>query len=239
MQPIDMWSLGLVAAELALGFPLFPANHEFDMMKFIVDTLGQPPDYLLNCGQRSNHFFKIQGSYNQHTWRLKTPEDFAAFTGHHFRDTRSFRSLDALEKLLYFKNKAEMKEVPHFVDLLKKMLMVDKNGRIIPLEVLEHPFFSVEQHTDSTQNIAITNLTMNMEELNVIQEPSLQRNSIASKDCMTPHEETVFTCPENISAKLEDEEDVEDVTALIQPEVVVNLQTEAVSTVEMKSHEST
>lgn len=70
-ESIDMWSLGVVAAELALGYRLFPGYHEYDQMKFIVDTLGQPPDYLMNCGQKSAHFFHIQSSFNQQTWKLK------------------------------------------------------------------------------------------------------------------------------------------------------------------------
>ena len=70
-ESIDMWSLGVVAAELALGSRLFPGHHEYDQMKFIVDTLGQPPDYLMDCGQRSTHFFHIESNFNQQTWKLK------------------------------------------------------------------------------------------------------------------------------------------------------------------------
>ena len=54
-----------------------------------------------------------------------------------------------------FQNKAKKKELQNFVDLLKQMLLVDKNRRIIPFKVLEHPFFSVEQHADSSQNMNI------------------------------------------------------------------------------------
>lgn len=84
-----------------------------------------------------------------------------------------------------------MKAVQHFTDLFRKMLMVDCNWRITPLEVLQHPFFSLEQHTDSSLNMTIDNLTVNMAEMNVIQ-------SVA------PGEETVFTT-------------LEDGAALIQP----------------------
>lgn len=31
-EAIDVWSLGLVAAELALGYPLYPAEHEYDLV---------------------------------------------------------------------------------------------------------------------------------------------------------------------------------------------------------------
>lgn len=111
---------------------------------------------------------------------------------------------------------AERNEQQNFVDLLKKMLLVDKNGRIMPLKVLEHPFFSVEQHTDSSQNMNVKTPTPDMKEAgpHVTQKPSSPKKSVrgfelynvASK-AATPHEETVFTRPENVSAKLEDEED--------------------------------
>ncbi|XP_044202059.1 homeodomain-interacting protein kinase 3-like [Thunnus albacares] len=226
MEPIDMWSLGLVAAEIALGFPLFPGSHEYDMMKFIVETLGQPPDYLLNSGQNSTRFFCIEGNYNKQTWKLKTPELFARQTGHYYKDTRLFHfcSLDALEEGMCFGNKAEQNELQNFVDLLKKMLLVDKNRRIIPLQVLEHPFFSVEQHAHSSQSINDKNLMVDMEEAEayVSQELSSQETSVHSfalcdvaSMTMTPHMETVFIHPENVSAKLEDE------AAGIQPEVTV------------------
>lgn len=125
--------------------------------------------------------------------------------------------------MMCFRNKTEENELRYFVDLLKNMLLVDKNGRIIPLKVLEHPFFSVEQHTDSSQHVNTKTPTPDMKEAepNVTQTPSPQKKSVhgfelcsvASK-ATTPHEETVFTCPENVSAKLEDEEDK---AANIQP----------------------
>ncbi|XP_040891260.1 homeodomain-interacting protein kinase 2-like [Toxotes jaculatrix] len=190
MEPIDMWSLGLIAAELAAGFPLFPGSHEYDMIKFIVDTLGMPPDHQLNCSQKNTLFFNIMGRYNQQTWKLKTPKEFAAQTGHHYRNTKCFHCLCDLEQLIYFTNRAETSAVGHFVDLYKKMLRVDKYERITPLKVLEHPFFSMEQHASKS---------------NVIQRrPSVQKTSVASK-AWSLHEEVVFTHPEKVSVKLEEE----------------------------------
>lgn len=115
--------------------------------------------------------------------------------------------------MMYFKNQAKKNEVQHFVDLVKKMLLVDKNGRIIPLKVLVHPFFSVEQHTDSSQNRTSKNLTVDTEEPNTTQKPSLLRKSVAFK-AVTPYEEIVFTRPENVSAKLQIEKDK---AAVVQP----------------------
>uniref|UniRef100_A0A3P9BA11 Protein kinase domain-containing protein n=1 Tax=Maylandia zebra TaxID=106582 RepID=A0A3P9BA11_9CICH len=46
----DMWSLGLVAVELGTGVPLYPGNEDYDVLKFIIETQGQPPDHVLDSG---------------------------------------------------------------------------------------------------------------------------------------------------------------------------------------------
>uniref|UniRef100_A0A8C4HV66 Protein kinase domain-containing protein n=1 Tax=Dicentrarchus labrax TaxID=13489 RepID=A0A8C4HV66_DICLA len=43
-EAIDVWSLGLVAAELATGSPLYPGDTEYDVLRFILETQGQPAD---------------------------------------------------------------------------------------------------------------------------------------------------------------------------------------------------
>uniref|UniRef100_A0AAZ1XIE1 Protein kinase domain-containing protein n=1 Tax=Oreochromis aureus TaxID=47969 RepID=A0AAZ1XIE1_OREAU len=47
----DMWSLGLVAVELATGVPLYPSENDYDYLKFIIETQGQPPDHVLDSVQ--------------------------------------------------------------------------------------------------------------------------------------------------------------------------------------------
>uniref|UniRef100_A0A3Q3H1X7 Protein kinase domain-containing protein n=1 Tax=Labrus bergylta TaxID=56723 RepID=A0A3Q3H1X7_9LABR len=44
-EAIDMWSLGLTAAELAVGYPLYPGNMDYDVLSFIIATQGQLPDH--------------------------------------------------------------------------------------------------------------------------------------------------------------------------------------------------
>uniref|UniRef100_A0A3B5B8L0 Protein kinase domain-containing protein n=1 Tax=Stegastes partitus TaxID=144197 RepID=A0A3B5B8L0_9TELE len=41
---VDMWALGLVMAELAVGCPLYPGDTDYDVFKSIVQTQGQPAD---------------------------------------------------------------------------------------------------------------------------------------------------------------------------------------------------
>lgn len=109
--------------------------------------------------------------------------------------------------MVSFTDKADRNKLQHFVDLLKKMLQVDKFGRIIPLKVLEHPFFSVDQHTDTSPNMNIEHLTVTMETSNVTQQPSSDKESNIS-ETISFHGETVIAGPENLSIKLEEEEEV-------------------------------
>ena len=56
--PIDMWSLGCVIAELFLGLPLFPGASEYNLLTRIVETLGSPPDAMLESASNAKKFFK-------------------------------------------------------------------------------------------------------------------------------------------------------------------------------------
>uniref|UniRef100_A0AAQ5YG70 Protein kinase domain-containing protein n=1 Tax=Amphiprion ocellaris TaxID=80972 RepID=A0AAQ5YG70_AMPOC len=49
-ESIDIWALGQVMAELAMGCWLYPGDTHYDMLRYIVETQGQPPDDLLDNG---------------------------------------------------------------------------------------------------------------------------------------------------------------------------------------------
>ncbi|KAM7371094.1 hypothetical protein PAMP_010589 [Pampus punctatissimus] len=141
-EAIDMWSLGLTAAELALGFTLYPGETEYDVLRFIKQTQGQPANYLLDCGLVSTYYFnKLQNG--QRRWRFKKPREFAYETGYNARETRriKLKSLDELEKFVVVKS-GHQRDQRLFIDLVKKMLELDPDHRIKPLEVLQHPFFN-------------------------------------------------------------------------------------------------
>lgn len=40
-EAIDMWSLGCLAAELFLGWPLYPGSSEYDQIRYISYTQGE------------------------------------------------------------------------------------------------------------------------------------------------------------------------------------------------------
>lgn len=61
-EAIDIWSLGVTAAELR--------NDEHDVLSMIRDIGGQPSDNLLDCGKWTPYCF-----HKQSNWRLKTHEE--------------------------------------------------------------------------------------------------------------------------------------------------------------------
>ncbi|XP_027134286.1 homeodomain-interacting protein kinase 3-like [Larimichthys crocea] len=140
---LDMWALGCVAAELFTGNLLYPANSEYAMIRYMVQTQGQLPQQLLEDGINTKFWF-VQSS-SQHQWRLKTMHEY----GDSSWTKTCINSLDDLTKvkpvchLSDEDTMAEIKDQGNFVDLLKKMLHLDVDKRITPSHLLEDPFITM------------------------------------------------------------------------------------------------
>lgn len=142
-EAIDMWSLGLIAAELATGYPLYPGNMPYDVLNFIIETQGLPGDYVLERGMNVEYFFFRQGN-SQHRWRLKSPGEFRYATGLYATDTRyiRFKCLDEIEQLM----RMQMGHHHHhhlLVSLIKGLLNLDADQRLTPMDVPQHPFITL------------------------------------------------------------------------------------------------
>ncbi|XP_056871412.1 homeodomain-interacting protein kinase 2-like [Takifugu flavidus] len=132
-EAVDMWSLGCVVGELHLGDRLFDGNNEYDMMRSIVELLGQPPNRMLDAGIKTNQYFKKSLCPWNRSWKLKTQ-----------LRTAGDKLLDSLDDLLSaFRTKGcENPDLSLLVDLLKKMLDLDPATRITPAQLLQHGFLT-------------------------------------------------------------------------------------------------
>lgn len=66
-----MWSLGCIAAELFLGFVLYPGSCEYEMIWSITQTLL--PGYFLSAGLKTSQFYRKTWP---NLWKLMTPHEY-------------------------------------------------------------------------------------------------------------------------------------------------------------------
>ncbi|XP_043283897.1 homeodomain-interacting protein kinase 2 isoform X3 [Venturia canescens] len=155
-EAIDMWSLGCVVAELFLGWPLYPGSSEYDQIRYISQTQGLPTEHMLNNASKTTKFFYRDTDSTYPFWRLKTPEEHEAETGIKSKEARKyiFNCLDDigqvnvptdLEGGQLLAEKADRRE---FIDLLKRMLTMDQERRITPVEARDHLFVSLNHLVD-------------------------------------------------------------------------------------------
>ncbi|XP_056910580.1 homeodomain-interacting protein kinase 2-like isoform X1 [Takifugu flavidus] len=132
-EAVDMWTLGCLAGMLHLGNRLFDGDNEFDVMRYIVELFGQPPNRMLDAGKKTKQYFKKSMCAWNRTWKLKTGYS----RGGHLL-------LDSLDDILSaFPNKgSENPELSRFVNMLKKMLDLDPATRITPAQLLQHSFLT-------------------------------------------------------------------------------------------------
>uniref|UniRef100_A0A8C9Z977 Protein kinase domain-containing protein n=1 Tax=Sander lucioperca TaxID=283035 RepID=A0A8C9Z977_SANLU len=72
-EAIDMWSLGCIAAELFLGFPLYPGSCDYERIWKITQTQGQLPGYFLSAGHKTSQFYRKTWP---NMWKLMTPHEY-------------------------------------------------------------------------------------------------------------------------------------------------------------------
>lgn len=179
-EVIDMWSLGVLTAELATGRHLYPGDAGYDVLNLIVKTQGQPADDILDRGQATHDFF-IQTTRGQSRWIFMRPRHFEVRTGYRAKDRRhmKLRSLDDLKKFMLMDSSNQSDQLL-LVDLIKKMMDLDPERRIKPQEVLEHPFLDTNLNQSSHDNTLAQD---NTEELAVSQQPSSHQTPVAENLC--------------------------------------------------------
>uniref|UniRef100_A0A8R1DFH8 non-specific serine/threonine protein kinase n=1 Tax=Caenorhabditis japonica TaxID=281687 RepID=A0A8R1DFH8_CAEJA len=158
-ESIDMWSLGCVIAELFLGWPLYPGSSEYDQIRFIIQTQGLPPTAMLESASKLHRFFKeVKSESPNHTtiggsyYRLKTVEEYEASSSTaKSKETRKyiFNVLEDISRVCYgfesdpIEHLCDRIDRQEFVDVLKRMLVLNPDFRISPSEGLECKFVTM------------------------------------------------------------------------------------------------
>lgn len=141
-EAIDMWALGVTAAEVLLGNPLYPETNTYNMLRSIIKTQGVLPNQLLDNGEQT-HFYFCQEVHERPIWRLKTVEEFHSETSYHLdEELDTFDSLDDMVAMAYQGKNQKGSDQELFVDLIKKMLHLDPQRRVTAEDALKHPFFA-------------------------------------------------------------------------------------------------
>ncbi|KAK9529785.1 hypothetical protein VZT92_013859 [Zoarces viviparus] len=167
-EAIDVWGVGCVLAFLYLADNLFPAQCEYQMMKCMVEVLGQPEYHLLRPGIYTQYFFIEEETADRPTWRLMMPEEYEAANHVKAEERQSFidlpSSLDDLVNIYPKGEAAEFEDRKAFVDLIKQLLHLDGDQRISPHRALQNPFITkshVSEYTDSCFTECCTSSRLN------------------------------------------------------------------------------
>eukprot|EP00064_Thunnus_orientalis_P007786 superscaffoldBa00000883_g7808 len=162
-EAIDMWGLGCVLTYLYVAKHPFAINCEYQMMRNIVEILGQPADHLLFAGKYSQKFFRLSQHFDYAKWWLKTPREYKLTTYIEPKVwRRSFKCLDDLTTLYpETQEPIELEDRRAFVGLLKCLLDMDPERRITPGEALKHPYVSMAHLADEMDTSSYVDKSFN------------------------------------------------------------------------------
>lgn len=151
---IDMWSLGCIVAELFLGLPIFPGTSEYNQLSRIIDTLGTPPNWMIEMGKSSAQFMeKVTDVYGQKHYRLKSIEKFSEEHKTQEQPSKQYFPSTKLSEIIlnYPLPKAnmtnaeveqEMQSRASFVDFVQGLLNMNPFERWTPHQAAMHPFIT-------------------------------------------------------------------------------------------------
>ncbi|XP_074510855.1 homeodomain-interacting protein kinase 1-like [Sebastes fasciatus] len=168
-EAIDVWGVGCILAFLYLAENLFSVDCDYQMMKSMVEVLGQPEDHLLRPGKYTRYFFNEEKAADGPTWRLMMPEEYTAANNvevvewHSFIDLPS--SLDDLVNIYPKWEAAEFEDRRAFVDLIKQLLHLDGGQRISPHRALQNSFVTkshLTEHPDGRAHLSTSGTMMSV-----------------------------------------------------------------------------
>ncbi|KAF8140267.1 Pkinase-domain-containing protein [Boletus edulis] len=119
-NPVDMWALGTIMAELINLRPLFPGSGQMDQIHRICEVLGDPADHGTDTRGRS-----IGGGKWSKGLRMAKHVDFVIFPKCQPRDIFSYFDRNVPRKL---------------VECISDLLKYDPDARLTSRQCLEHPY---------------------------------------------------------------------------------------------------
>lgn len=151
---IDMWSLGCIVAELFLGLPIFPGTSEYNQLSRITDSLGMPPNWMIDMGKASAQFMeKHVDEYGNRHYRLKSREKFSAEKKTQEQPSKQYFPSTKINEIImnYPLPKPNMKKADidremqnraSFVDFVSGLLNMNPFERWTPHQAAMHPFIT-------------------------------------------------------------------------------------------------
>lgn len=153
---IDMWSFGCIVAELFLGLPIFPGSSEYNQLTRIIEAVGQVPDYMIVSGKHGHRYFNRSRSdpNAEYHYTLKDIQQYSEERKKSEKPSKRYFSTYNLDELILkypmprnknitkTEEEKEMKVRHQLLDFLKKVLQIDPQKRLTPLEASKHPFIS-------------------------------------------------------------------------------------------------
>ncbi|MES1907681.1 MAG: hypothetical protein MHM6MM_000755 [Cercozoa sp. M6MM] len=138
---IDMWSLGLIAAELFVGLPLLPGRDEHDQIRRIIECVGQFPANLLHQGSKTRQFFHVlQRDRGGSVWCLKSREEWCQEKKIPNKPPHNYFQWTSLDDLIFRRKTASGKKLAHnseeyhwrqaFMHFLRCVLSIDPARRL-------------------------------------------------------------------------------------------------------------
>ncbi|XP_066553085.1 homeodomain-interacting protein kinase 2 [Amia ocellicauda] len=163
-----------------------PAGHIFQI-RYIVEMQGLPAENLLSAGTKTGEFFKRDLADS--LWRLKIPEEHEGETGIQSKEQWLYMSsgFDGMALLHMQMDQegnnflAELTDRMQFISLLKRMLKMDPDDRITPIQVQNHPFVTLTHVFEFLPSTYVMSCAQDMEvcysRVNTNAAPSMTSNS--------------------------------------------------------------
>lgn len=129
--PMDMWSFGLIIAELLTGTPLFPGQNEEEELWMISQLIGLPPRNLVVIGKRRDEFFDKK-------CHLLTDQTAKEYIPNSMDLGQVLKTTDA-----------------RLVDFILRCLTWDQRDRMTASEALQHPWIRALEAKEKQKSVSV------------------------------------------------------------------------------------